>query len=540
MPQAHHTGSPSKSWGDIAEEEELEAAREEEERQAEQDKRMKEQEVPDSQQGNATEATDLAEKEVSPKGIQPSWDLNTTPRPTTTQDQRRREEQRLKKQERAERKKENRRKRQERYLQENLGKAQSDLSVSSEDNCSLGSNQSRRFWSSGRSGKYRNGASAADMATISKTGEDGDWNMVTDVRDSVGPTPMLSDLQAWRGDRLDQSRLDRIYANNNEEWLKSVWKVKHFGKEALSDHIPVLAELQIEGVESRGGSEKKRRSYTKLDVESLEKPEYLDRIRRAWEEGYSLSEDPILRWSFAWSRVQKEYKQIRGELHSKVSKLDTKKEKLEEIRIRLSEGAEFYDSIDMEEYSRLEGEVKEADLLQASIWRRRSRYKWLQLGEAPSSFFFKTMKAKHSAEKMDSLKLEDGTLLTQEDHILQTVKAYYKELYSKDETVERAREERARILALVEGVVTETENAKLAESPSTEEINKTVEELPKDKAPGKDWVTAEILRATWTWTRDACEALIEEFWKTKRLGLAEAEGVIRLLPKSQEKQLLAN
>ncbi|KAL3681174.1 hypothetical protein R1sor_024130 [Riccia sorocarpa] len=399
----------------------------------------------------------------------------------------------------------------------------------------------------------------------------GDWNMVTDVKDSIGPTPLLKgealckwqevdttwdflDLyhcagvtegpfytrQVWRGDRLDQSRLDRIYANNNGEWIKSVWKVKHFGKEALSDHIPVSVELQTEGEDGVRLKRKKRGSYTKLDAECLSKPEYLDRVKLAWEEGYSLSPDPIIRWSLAWSRVQREYKIIRGEMQSKLSKLDTKKEKLEEIRLRLSEGADFYDQIDMVEYTQLEGEVKAADLLRASIWRRRSRYKWLQLGEASSKFFFKTLKAKQNGEKMNSLKLTDGTIITQEEQILDKVKDYYKKLYTRDEEVERARVERAEILKLVDRSVLESDNIKLTATPPTEEIDKTVTELPKEKAPGKDGITAEVLRATWSWTREACVALIEGFWRTKRLGLAEAEGVIKLLPKSQEKQLLTN
>ncbi|KAL3693079.1 hypothetical protein R1sor_006730 [Riccia sorocarpa] len=178
-------------------------------------------------------------------------------------------------------------------------------------------------------------------------------------------------------------------------------------------------------------------------------------------------------------------------MQSKLSKLDTKKEKLEEIRLRLSEGADFYDQIDMVEYTQLEGEVKAADLLRASIWRRRSRYKWLQLGEASSKFFFKTLKAKQNGEKMNSLKLTDGTIITQEEQILDKVKDYYKKLYTRDEEVERARVERAEILKLVDRSVLESDNIKLTATPPTEEIDKTVAELPKEKAPGKDGVTAE-------------------------------------------------
>ncbi|KAL3691391.1 hypothetical protein R1sor_005042 [Riccia sorocarpa] len=152
-----------------------------------------------------------------------------------------------------------------------------------------------------------------------------DWNFVTEIIDSVGPTPMLhgSLMRKWRavdqewdfldlrycagdrqgpfytrqathGDRLDQARLDRVYANDHGLWIHTVTRVKHDGKESASDYIPVLVDLLLDRREP--GNRTKRTSYTKMDVESLHDQNFREKVRAEWVEGWNLSPVPTIAW----------------------------------------------------------------------------------------------------------------------------------------------------------------------------------------------------------------------------------------------------
>ncbi|KAL3690145.1 hypothetical protein R1sor_016454 [Riccia sorocarpa] len=152
----------------------------------------------------------------------------------------------------------------------------------------------------------------------------GDWNMVLSQDDSTCPSPLLKGgpLQAWeatnmrwhledvydlavkkigprftrqavRGDRLNQSWLDRAYINKNASWVKEVLQITHDGTEALSDHCPVIIELNVDKI--RGRRKKKRKDvYTKMDIDSMRNPERRRQIKAAWEEGWLLSTDPAI------------------------------------------------------------------------------------------------------------------------------------------------------------------------------------------------------------------------------------------------------
>ncbi|KAL3683706.1 hypothetical protein R1sor_001728 [Riccia sorocarpa] len=228
----------------------------------------------------------------------------------------------------------------------------------------------------------------------------GDWNMVLLREDTSGPSPLLKGepLQTWndldlswnlddawlkalqrkgprftrqavRGQKLDQARLDRAYISCNSSWIKVVNCTTHDSSSAISDHYPVSIGMDIT---TRTPKKKKRvetyikmdvETYIKMDVETLKNPWRQAQIKAAWEEGWSLSPDPILAWELAWGRARELFKS----------------------------------------YKRLETEVREAELLEASILRRRSRIRWIKEGETNSKYFFNCLKAKHERERLTAL-----------------------------------------------------------------------------------------------------------------------------------------
>ncbi|KAL3685721.1 hypothetical protein R1sor_003743 [Riccia sorocarpa] len=334
----------------------------------------------------------------------------------------------------------------------------------------------------------------------------GDWNMVLSPTDSLGPTPMLkgSPLQAWtevelkwsfedalevalqtqgpkftrqavRGSRLDQSRLDRVYINKNAAWLKEVTSLNHDGKEALSDHTPVMLVVNLTSSNSSRKGRRKKDTYTKMDVDSMQNPTRRKIIQEAWEEGWGISSDPVLAWEFAWSKAREVFKQFHKEDREKVTKLQALQDNLGDIRERLHVGAS---EREMEDYRKMEQKVHETELLEASILRRRSRIQWVKEGDVSSRYFFNCLKSKQQQERITSLLDNEGRKVEDEDGKLKLAHDYYQKLFSQEPDMLEIREERRTVLNLLDRGVKDNENAELSAVPDAEEVTELVKKLP--------------------------------------------------------------
>ncbi|KAL3702237.1 hypothetical protein R1sor_020259 [Riccia sorocarpa] len=349
----------------------------------------------------------------------------------------------------------------------------------------------------------------------------GDWNFVTEVQDSVGPTPMLhgSMMRKWRaayqewdlidlrhcagvkqgplytrqarhGDRLDQARLDRVYANNQGLWIHTIKRLLHDGREGTSDHIPVVADLML--TSQVRTLKVKRGSYIKMDAESLQDSTFKEQVRQAWSDGWDLSPNPAVAWTLAWRRVQQLYKDRRDARQKQVSKLQGYKDKLNETRIRLTiQGGQ---QAELDEYKNLELTIKDLERTAGEAARRRSRANWMQQGDAPTKFYFATLRAKHAAERMNMITTDEGEEITDEDRIMREIHTFYRELYAQEELTEGHLGEETAILASLENRLNTEENEKLQLFPDREEIQRIVKNLPRWKAPGIDGVTAEVIQ----------------------------------------------
>ncbi|KAL3677867.1 hypothetical protein R1sor_020823 [Riccia sorocarpa] len=286
-----------------------------------------------------------------------------------------------------------------------------------------------------------------------------------------------------------------------------------------------------------GGRRKrvKRFSYLKMDVESLKCPTRGAKARRAWEDGWKLSPDPIIAWEMAWGKMRDQFKEFRREDKEALSVLQVKQADLMELRLQLAEQT----SRDLEEtYVQLEQEVRGLELLEASIARRRSRITWLKAGEASSKYFFSCLKSKHCREKMGPLRDTSGTLIEDKDKVMEHIHNFYTNLYHQPEGSRQQATERRRVLSLINKFVTAGENDLLINLPDQTEIDQTVKDLPKDKALGEDGVTAEILQYTWEWTSEPCSKFLSAVWEEKRCGNNNKAAVVKLLPKNEHKEQL--
>ncbi|KAL2652666.1 hypothetical protein R1flu_020794 [Riccia fluitans] len=130
----------------------------------------------------------------------------------------------------------------------------------------------------------------------------------------------------------------------------------------------------------------------------------------------------------------------------------------------------------MQHFRDLETQVREGELLHFSILRRRSRAEWTEKGEACTRYFFATLKAKQSNEKMLILQGGENQEVRDEELILKQVSNYYKELYSQPKIMKTEKKKQGEVLTLVDQLVSDEDNRRLMTIPDTAELDEIVTE----------------------------------------------------------------
>ncbi|KAL3695872.1 hypothetical protein R1sor_009948 [Riccia sorocarpa] len=256
----------------------------------------------------------------------------------------------------------------------------------------------------------------------------GDWNMVLTPADSAGHTAVLKGLSREYWEHLDQTwdMTDVYHKAQKKEGPRFTRQVYRGGR--LDQARLAGCTLTKEEDGSHRKSKKKRSSNIKFDVESFQDPRRKPIIVEAWNTGWELSPDPITAWDLAWGRVREVFRGFREEDMEQISNLKQKQQDLEAIRQLLAQGGSIDD---IEDYTKLEREVKEAELLEARIIRRRSRAKWAKKGDVCSKYFFNTMKEKHTREAITGLRKDNGETVEDEEEMAEMIYDFYTELYTQ-------------------------------------------------------------------------------------------------------------
>ncbi|KAL3689419.1 hypothetical protein R1sor_015728 [Riccia sorocarpa] len=393
----------------------------------------------------------------------------------------------------------------------------------------------------------------------------GDWNSVELPDDSDGPTAVLhgGDLRVWKsltngyelvdsylcatfnegprftrqvvcGDRFDQARLDRVYLSNGGSWIHHVHKVSHEARQTLSGHWPVVVTLTV----TEQSQEKiQRGTYFKMSAEDLKNKEIFEGVKKTWETHPEGVLDPQARWILAWDRVRTFLKNWKSRIKRREDPLSQKRQELYAVRMRIQTDREpgLKDRI-----LTLEKEIRKREMADARCWRLRSRVRWMAAGEAPSHYFFAQLKSKHARETIQSLRLENGAETRNESEIRDAITQYFQKQFKEPPVDAQAQRLRGEILALIDRTVSQDQNRELIARPSEEEVDKLVEDLPRDKAPGLDGVTNNMIQDCWTFIRTDCQNLLWCFWRTGELMEKSSQGAIKLLPKNDEKWNLKN
>jgi hypothetical protein len=83
----------------------------------------------------------------------------------------------------------------------------------------------------------------------------------------------------------------------------------------------------------------------------------------------------------------------------------------------------------------LERKIRKEKRWEAIIWRRRSRVKWLSIGEAPSRYFFAQMKGKYVRDTIHALTTENQGTATTDEELIKTVHDHVATRFTTNEQV---------------------------------------------------------------------------------------------------------
>ncbi|KAL3701000.1 hypothetical protein R1sor_019022 [Riccia sorocarpa] len=316
---------------------------------------------------------------------------------------------------------------------------------------------------------------------------DQDWDLTDTYIGAKTREGPLYTRQVVRGGRIDQSRLDRIYLTAGGKWIHMLVRIKHDGAVAISDHIPVVLDIQLH--KQRRRKRVRKNNYLKLDIDTLQSKEKQLQVKNAWMTGWNLSPDPIVAWDLAWGRTKELYKQFRQEDREKLSKLKEQQIELDNLRQQLADGGQGEELKD--KYKDLEAQVRNAEMLEASIMKRRCRIKWAAQGDDCTRYFFSCLKVKQAQEKMELLINKEGREFKEYEDLCEEVHRFYSDLYAQPETSEAVRTERRHTLSLIDKKATDEDNTLLTVCPALEETEETLRSMARNRAPGEDGLSME-------------------------------------------------
>jgi hypothetical protein len=392
----------------------------------------------------------------------------------------------------------------------------------------------------------------------------GDFNMLEFHDDSLGQSSVLhgSEERAWKcivddldlldlyvcasqrkgplftrqavsGARVDGARLDRIYGTSRGEWFHHVVHLHHDGRQMLSDHVPIIAKIALEEPPLQG---KRKGTYFKFDAGYLKDATVLGKVKEAWGVRAEDS-DPMEYWREGWrriSRIMKAEKKIR---QANFRTLDAKRIELEALRLKIELGLT---EEEIQSLKKLEAEIRDTERKEAIVWRTKSRIRWLSLGDAPTKYFHAQLRAKHARETIVALETSTGETVTTDEGLLRTVQTEFEQWFGANPGIRANQEGIDNALELVTGRLSPEENQALVAEPSDREILQIVKAMKKEKAPGIDGITSEMLLECWSFLGKDCCAVVHAFWREKQLTRQMIAAVIKLIPKGGARQFLKN
>lgn len=219
------------------------------------------------------------------------------------------------------------------------------------------------------------------------------------------------------------------------------------------------------------------------------------------------------------SRKKKEREKIQKQLEEDIVKLE---KNITENFQQLTQ--EDYDSLE-EKKSRLYNIRK--NIIEGVMVRSRCRYQ--ELGEKPTSYFFNLEKRNYTNKVITKIIGDNDQVFTETNEILDTQKRYYKDLYS--EKIEIDNTPIAEILGENPRKLSENDAHILEGEIRYSELLEALKSMKNSKTPGNDGFTAEFFKFFWIDLKFFVLKSLNYAYNSGSLSITQRQGIITCLPK---------
>jgi len=166
--------------------------------------------------------------------------------------------------------------------------------------------------------------------------------------------------------------------------------------------------------------------------------------------------------------------------------------------------------------------------LQRTIARSRSRISWLSEGDANTALFHAHARHRKRKNFISKLISDDGVVLTKHEDKEHNIFAFYNNLLGRSI-------DREVTVNLTELDMPNLDRSELEAPFSVEEVWKTINSLPSDKAPGPDGFTGKFYKVCWPIIKLDIMAAISAVWSRKFANFELLNSAfITLLPKKED------
>lgn len=322
------------------------------------------------------------------------------------------------------------------------------------------------------------------------------------------------------------SRLDMFFISQG--LMTSVTKsVMQAGYQ--SDHSFVILDLEL-------SNERKGPGYWKLNATHLYDKQYLDAVNALIEENMqNVQLAPDLQWQkvkgilieFSKRYSKDKAKAKKQELNDLESQLDKLKIIVEELPYPSENVIHKYKELHTKRQSILQIKSDGAFV--------RSRTKYYQQGERSSKYFFSLEKSNAAKKTMKQLKLNDGSYIKNSKQLLKEQRKFYSLLYSARQATQ------FNLKNETDKKLTDNDKAKLDQPFTLAEFSVALNNMPNNKTPGLDGLTAEFYKMFWSKLGQIYTDAIMFIKQSGSMWLSARRGIITLIPKkNKDTNLLTN
>ena len=155
---------------------------------------------------------------------------------------------------------------------------------------------------------------------------------------------------------------------------------------------------------------------------------------------------------------------------------------------------------------------------------------------------FVILKKKNFTEKtIRKLKIHNGSIITDQKAILETVRSFYQHLFDKKEILEDYTLENE-LRTILKGVKqNKLENVSIGQKLTTFEVTQALKQMKNNKTPGIDGISADFLKIFWGKLKFFVTRALNNCFSKGKMSYSLRQSIIICLPKGEkDRQLLKN